>query len=305
MAMLRGIRESLSQELTLLYQLWGGTLTEDPMFFSRDGELCYVSAQDFQLNHSISPTADSGLSTQTQRIVRAQELLKLAQSAPQLFNQHAVYERICRTLGIENIDEVLIKPESGTPLDPVSENMRALSGAPLGVAPWQNHLAHIQVHQAFLTQNPHLSPVLMAHIAEHQAQLYAIQMQMMTGEELPLNEDIPPAVQNQVALTVASALRELGPQEPETPQPIDPQQLIALDIEERAEASRRKSEEVEIKAMMEKLKAQMKFQTELIKEDNKAAIAHEKNQTDLIISQMKQDDVALEKNLISEGEPNL
>jgi hypothetical protein len=132
MAMLRGIRESLSQELTLLYQLWGGTLTEDPMFFSRDGEMSYVNAQDFQLNHVISPTADSGLSTQTQRIVRAQELLKLAQSAPQLFNQHAVYERICRTLGIENIDEVLIKPEAGTPLDPVSENMRALSGAPLG-----------------------------------------------------------------------------------------------------------------------------------------------------------------------------
>ncbi|MEB3703389.1 hypothetical protein Bealeia2_02085 (plasmid) [Candidatus Bealeia paramacronuclearis] len=302
MAMLRGLRESLSQELTLLYQLWGGTLTEDPMFFSREGEMSYVSAQDFQLNHVISPTADSGLSTQTQRIARAQELLKLAQSAPQLFNQHAVYERICRTLGIENIDEVLITPDSGTPLDPVSENMRALSGASLGVAPWQNHVAHIQVHEAFLAQNPQLSPVLMAHIAEHQAQLYALQMQMMTGVELPLNQDLPPAVQNQVALMVANSLTETADTQPQAPQPIDPQQLIEIDIQERAEASRRKLEEAEIKAMMEKLKAQMKFQTEVIKEENKAAIAHEKNQTDLIIAQLKQDDVAIEHHMNPDGE---
>ncbi|WP_331256900.1 hypothetical protein [Candidatus Bealeia paramacronuclearis] len=55
-------------------------------------------------------------------------------------------------------------------------------------------------------------------------------------------------------------------------------------ISKAGRPSRRKLEEAEIKAMMEKLRAQMKFQTGVIKE-NKAAIAHEKNQTDLIIAQ--------------------
>lgn len=302
MAMLRGLREALSQELTLLYHLWGGTLTEDPLPFYIDGSVSHVSAEDFRMGHVMSLTLDPGLSTQTQRIARSQELLKLAHAAPQLFNQRAVYARICRTLGIENIDEVLIRPNSGIPLDPVSENKNALLGAPLAVAPWQNHLAHIQVHEAFLAQNPELAPVLMAHIAEHKAELYTLQMQMMAGVELPLNQDLSPEMQNQVALVVANSLTETAAAEPQTPQPIDPQQILALDVQERAEASRRKLEETEIKAMMEKLKAQMKFQTEIIKEDNKAAIAHEKNQTDLIIAQLKQDDVAVEHNMTPDGE---
>ncbi|MEB3703340.1 hypothetical protein Bealeia2_02036 (plasmid) [Candidatus Bealeia paramacronuclearis] len=127
-----------------------------------------MSARKTSNSIIISPTADSGLSTQTQRIAEPGTAIGTIRTTA--VASTPFIERICRTLGIGDIDEVLITPDSGSSLDPVSENMRALS-VHLWVWPRGKTMsAHIQVHEAFWHKAS--SPVLMAHIAGHQAQLY-------------------------------------------------------------------------------------------------------------------------------------
>ena len=105
-------------------------------------------------------------------------------------------KRMLESIRINNIDEILKKPEEAVRLDPIDENMSVMYGKPIRAFPEQDHESHIAVHMQFL-QDPSLGgnqgakgliPILIAHIAEHIALLYRQRMQSSINMNLP---DIP------------------------------------------------------------------------------------------------------------------
>ena len=55
-----------------------------------------------------------------------------------------------QVLGIENAAQIVPDKTSAEPMDPVAENMALLTSKPVKAFEWQDHQAHIQVHQTFM-----------------------------------------------------------------------------------------------------------------------------------------------------------
>jgi len=98
----------------------------------------------------------------------------------------------------------------------VTENMHVLMGRPIKAFAYQDHEAHMAVHQAFmqdrktaatLGQNPMAQQMmagLMAHIAEHAAFAYRAQVEMQLGVSLPAldpENNAPISPEDEKALT--------------------------------------------------------------------------------------------------------
>jgi hypothetical protein len=234
----------------------------------------------------LEPVSDPFLATSTQRIAHVQELLRLSSQAPQLFDLKVVYRRACKALQIENIDEILPPQQEALPLDPVTENMNALQGKPLNVAMWQDHQAHLMVHQQFLETNPDVTPVLQAHIATHRAYAYLIQMEQQTGRRFPSPEEMmSPEIQNEMALACAQAASQQ--QNSQTQQAPDQNSVLLAEVEAHREANQMKLQEAHIRAETEKYKTDVQAQTDAQKRQTEQEIARQKNETALAVEEMK------------------
>lgn len=175
---LRALHNSLGYELRLLFKLFGEYLPDKPYPFSVPGSESAIMKQDFNSSVSVVPVSDPNVLTTTHRLMRAQALLQLAQSAPQLHNMKEVYHRMYEAMNVENIDGILESPPPPKPMDPVTENMTALTGGEITVAMFQDDDTHNIVHRAFLQdpvvqasiqQNPALYAALNKHIQAHEA----------------------------------------------------------------------------------------------------------------------------------------
>ena len=227
-----------------------------------------IYQQDFDDRVDVLPVSDPNIFSMSQRVMMAQTQLQLAQSAPQLHNMREAFRKMYQALGVSNIDDLLEPEEEEVPKDPVQENQDALTNKPLKAFIEQNHDAHIQAHMAFLQnpmmqQNPAAAAALQAHIQEHQALKYRIQVQMLLeqqGMQLPPEgEEVPMEVQNQIAVLAAQATQQITGQEQaliqaqqqaqEQPQLQLAQQQLAL-----------QEQEVQRKAQADQLRAQTELQ---------------------------------------------
>jgi hypothetical protein len=66
----------------------------------------------------ITPRADPNTPSHMHRLMKAMNLLQMAQMAPQLFNTYEVATYVLRILGIENIDKILVPPQPVAPAPP-------------------------------------------------------------------------------------------------------------------------------------------------------------------------------------------
>ena len=180
------------QEFKMLAALNAENLPEE-FTFSRAGAAETIYAADFDERIDIVPVSDPNIFSTAQRIAQAQAVLQMAQAAPQLHDMYQAYKRMYEAIRIQNIDEILKKPEEAVQMDPIDENMSVMYGKPIRAFIEQDHEAHIAVHMQFL-QDPSLGsnpahkgmqPILMAHIAEHIALLYRLRMQAGVAMELP------------------------------------------------------------------------------------------------------------------------
>ena len=180
------------QEFKLLAALNAENLPEE-FTFSRAGAAETIYAADFDDRIDIVPVSDPNIFSTAQRIAQAQAVLQMAQAAPQLHDMYEAYKRMYEAIRIQNIDEILKKPEEAVQMDPIDENMSVMYGKPIRAFIEQDHEAHIAVHMQFL-QDPSLAgnpgaktmqPILIAHIAEHIALLYRLRMQAGVAMELP------------------------------------------------------------------------------------------------------------------------
>tara|TARA_R100001443_G_scaffold24308_4_gene36639 strand:- start:7738 stop:10161 length:2424 start_codon:yes stop_codon:yes gene_type:complete len=250
-----------------------------------------IYAKDFDGQVDVLPVSDPNIFSMSQRVVLAQTQLQLAQSAPQLHNLREAYFKMYSALGVQNIDEILEPPEDMFPKDPVQENQDALMGMPLKAFMEQNHDAHIAAHMAFMQnpmvqQNPAAVQALQAHIQEHQAMKYRLQVQQLLAEQgiqlPPEGQPVPMEVQNQIAMLAAEATQQITGQEQALmqAQQIAQQQpeidLANKQLELQGMEIQRKAQADQLRAQTELTKAEIDSQTALAKADKNEDIAQQR-----------------------------
>ena len=277
---------SLGQELQALYKLFQQNLGIKE--FRIKGKTEQVSGEDFADHFEVTPVADPSLDSKTQRIARAETLLKVAHESPDLYNMREVNRRFCEAIGIQKVDQVL-KPEEGEipPADPLTENVQAMKGMPLKVYPWQDDDAHMVTHGPFAEENPEIK----AHIQDHRASKYLKEMQREMGIELPPLEQMQdnPELQNHIALMAAQATLQSPPDTGAAPKPVDPNAVMMADIQQKAAETQARERIANLKAETDVFRAQLDFEKEKAKIESSEEIAELKAETDLEKEGMKHD----------------
>ena len=173
----------------------------------------------------VIPVSDPNSSTMAQRVVQYQTVLQMAQGAPQIYDLPQLHRQMIEVLGIKDADKLVPTKDDIKPADPVSENMAFLVGKPVKAFIYQDHRAHIAVHEAFLQdpqimafvgQNPAAQQIvaaIKAHIGEHMAFLYREEMAAKLGVELPPpDEEIPEEMEKLLSQSMAQAGQQLTQQ---------------------------------------------------------------------------------------------
>lgn len=243
--------------------------------YDEDGENDRVA--DFDGRVDVIPVSDPNAATMAQRVVQYQAALQLAQQAPQLYDLGKLHRGMLEVLNIQDADEIIKLPEDIKPMDPVTENMAILKQEPVKAFDYQDHEAHIAVHMAaaqdpkiqqLVGQSPFASAIqsaLAAHVTEHVAMAYRVEMQKMLGVELPTDDaELPEDVEREVSrLAAAAAEKLLGKNQAEAAQeaaqkeaqnPLTQIQMKELELKEREVALKEAEAQHDAILDMEKLK---------------------------------------------------
>jgi paraquat-inducible protein B len=129
-----------------------------------------------------------------------------------------LHRQMLEVLGIKQADKLVPLEEDQKPTDPVTENMNLLVGKPLKAFAYQDHEAHIQVHQSAMQdpliqqmvgQNPQAQQIMgsmQAHLAEHIGFAYRNKIELSLGVALPNPEDeLPEEMEKQISRLMAEA----------------------------------------------------------------------------------------------------
>lgn len=177
----------------------------------------YIKRDDYDVIE-VLPVSDPNASTLSQRVVQYQAVMQLAQQNPQLYDMVELNKEILGVLGLKNVDKLIPSAKEQKPKDPVSENMAIIMSKPVKAFAYQDHEAHIRTHMSamqdpklamLIGQNPNASLIqnaLQAHVAEHLAYQYRIEVEKMMGTQLPDPEkELPPEVEYSLSGLVAEA----------------------------------------------------------------------------------------------------
>jgi hypothetical protein len=217
---------SMKQEFKLLKTIIADYASDEYDYQPEEGSRS-ARKSDYD-NVDVIPVSDPNASTMAQKVVQYQAALQLAQTAPQLYNLPILHRQMLEVLGIKNADKLVPIEDDMKPVDPVQENQDLLTSQPVKAFIQQNHQAHLAVHMAMI-QNPKIQQMLqinpqgptiiaaaMAHINEHIAFDYRIQMEQTMGVPLPPMDtdeheapDLPPEIADQVAMLSAQAAQQL------------------------------------------------------------------------------------------------
>jgi hypothetical protein len=180
-----------------------------------------VKQSDYD-NVDVIPVSDPNATTLAQRVTQYQAVLQLAAQAPQIYDVPELHKRMLGVLGIKEIDKLIPVTKQLEPRDPISENMDLLVMKPVKAFIYQDHEAHIAVHQAALNdpllrqqmqQNPmamQMMAAAQAHINEHLAFLYRRKIEEQLGVPLPApNTTLPEDFEVQLSRLVAQAAQQL------------------------------------------------------------------------------------------------
>jgi hypothetical protein len=170
----------------------------------------------------VIPVSDPNSSTMAQRVVQYQAILQMSQQAPQIYDLPQLHRQMIEVLGVKNADKLVPVTDDMKPVDPISENMAALTGKPMKAFIYQDHNAHIETHMSFMQdpmvaqtigQNPQAQQImssLQAHIAEHLGFKYRKDIEERMGVELPApNAELSEDVEVNLARMVAKAGTQL------------------------------------------------------------------------------------------------
>lgn len=268
-AVMQGFYESFGAQLEIFKKLFFKWLPEgQPYPFLVPGKQGAVMRTDFNDQIKIMPVAEPALHNSAYRLLRSEIVLNAAKASPQIHNLYQAHEFYYKSLNIpdDEINSFLPAPQdtSPKPLDPVSENANMMSGKPAVAAMEQDHQAHMIVHGTLLQHpNPQVMAAAQAHNAEHEAFMYLAQMQAQTGIQLPPDpSQVPPEVQNQIAVAMAQATLQQQQQQAaqQPPPPLDPALVALEEVKMQGQISERKSETERMKIQADMQQAEMQAQ---------------------------------------------
>jgi hypothetical protein len=236
-------------EFKLLSKVFAESLPAEYPYAVRGGNRV-IKQQDFDERVDILPVSDPNIFSMAQRVTLAQTQMQMATSNPQMHNMHEAYRRMYEALGVRDIDMILPPPQQPQPEDPAMENAKALQMMKLQAFQGQNHEAHINAHQAFMSSflvanNPPTMGILQSHISEHVS--FMAREQVMKENEQAMQEQaaqfggqIPPQlmqqfqmeIENQVANKIVEMTEDLVAEEQEYLGQKDSDPLIDLKQQE-------------------------------------------------------------------------
>lgn len=230
---------SLKQELKLLKEI---IRDYAPDQYTYDPATGVKSAKktDYDLVDVI-PVSDPNASTLSQRVVQGQAAIQMAQMAPEIYDMRYLHRQMLETLGFKDAAKIVPMDEDMKPQDPVTENMNILKSTPVKAFMYQDHMAHLAVHQAamqdpmiqqIMGQNPKAQMIMAAaaaHLAEHVGYQHRQQIEAQLGMSLPPDgEPLPPQVEVALSGMMAQAAQQVLSQN-QAMQAVQAQQAAAQD----------------------------------------------------------------------------
>jgi len=276
------IHFAMKQEFKLLKAIIADYTPEDYDYDPVDGRRS-AKKGDYDMVDVI-PVSDPNAATMAQKIVTYQAVLQLAQTAPQLYDLPLLHRQMIEVLGVKNAAKLVPIEDDAIPVDPVQENQDMLTGKPLKAFIEQNHDAHMMAHQAFL-QDPMIQQMLMqpvmgqpnpqsqqmisgmiAHINQHMAFKYRLQVQQMTGMALPDYDkyreegadapEIPKEMADQIAIMAAQATQQILTQDQQAAaQQQAQQQMQDPVVQMQMQELQLKQQEIQLKAQKQQIEA--------------------------------------------------
>ena len=196
-------------------------------------------AQDFDDRVDIIPVSDPNSGTMAQRIMQYQSALQLAQQAPQMYDMPLLHRQMLEILNIRDADKIVPTEDDQHPTDPVTENMNVINGKPIKAFIYQDHEAHIQTHQSamqdpkimgLVSQSPNADAIgaaMAAHIQEHLAFQYRMEIEKELGFELPGPEEpLPEDIEFRISRLAAMAAAQLSGKNQQEQQQADQQEQM-------------------------------------------------------------------------------
>jgi len=214
------IHYSMKQEFILLRDIIRDYTPESYDYEPEDGTP-RAKKGDYDLV-TVIPVSDPNAATMAQKVVQYQAVMQLAQGAPQLYDMPYLHRQMLEVLGVQNAAKLVPTDDDQKPVDPVSENMSVLKGKPMKAFIYQDHKAHITVHQTMMQdpkiaqivgQNPQaqaMMAALQAHISEHLAFEYRQQIEEQAGVPYPAPDaEMDEQTEVQISRLAAAAAQQL------------------------------------------------------------------------------------------------
>lgn len=267
-AVLKSMHVSFSEELRLLDDVFKEVIDREEFFIN--GEEHIITKDHYIDSVQIVPVSDPSVNSTIERIMKAEAIMQTAMQLPDKINTLEVIKMIFKAQGLtqEEIESLLLKDQEVEPRDPVTENMDLMQGKPVKAGIEQNHDAHIVVHEA--VQNEQSA----AHIQEHMALKFMLQMQNEMGIDLSQIDPDDPEAQNMLALKAAEAITALGlANNPDEDKGLDPNELIRAEIEQKREESMIRKQIADDQLEADTFKTQLHF------EETKQKLQLEKEKT--------------------------
>ncbi len=213
------VHAAVSKELKILSELVRDYGPDVYPYEEDDGQ---AVPADFDDKVDIIPVSDPNAGTMAQRIMQYQAALQLAAQAPQMYDMPLLHRQMLDVLGIQDADKIVPTEDDIKPTDPITENMKIITGEPVKAFIYQDHEAHIKVHMAAM-QNPEIMKMVAqapnkkaieaafaAHIAEHVAFLYRAKIEKELGIELPgPDEKLPEDIELRISRLAVPAAEQL------------------------------------------------------------------------------------------------
>jgi hypothetical protein len=233
----------------------------------------------------ILPVSDPNAATLSQRVVQYQAVIQMAQMAPDIYDLPALHRGMLEVLGIKEASKLVPIEDDMKPVDPVSENQAILRGKPVKAFLYQNHDAHIAVHNMLMQdpliaqmigQNPQAPKIMaemQAHISEHLGFKMRQQIEAQLGMPLPPeDEKLPPQIETALSGMMAQAAQQVVQQsQAQAAQMQAQQQQQDPVLQMQMQELQIKQQELQMKMQMEQAKMQM-AQQELQLKQQKMAI---------------------------------
>lgn len=147
------LHSSQKQELRLIAQINAESLKEDGRY-NKSNPTMAVTRKDYDSTIDVIPVSDPNISSNAQRIAKAQTVFEMARQTPEHFDMREIMKHVLINMDYDNVEKLLPPKEEAQPNDALTDIQLASEGKPIKAFEGQDHQSHIKLKMAFL-QDPY------------------------------------------------------------------------------------------------------------------------------------------------------